>query len=50
VIQHKLIDIDDARDGNGRLIAICYCGWKSLPTSQPIRSVEQHARRVRGLG
>lgn len=49
--QHKLIHIEGEkplRTGT-RVIAVCECGWKSLPTQLPIRSIEQHVRRIMGL-
>lgn len=45
--QHKLIDIYEPE--NGKVIAVCACGWKSLPTTKPVRSIDQHTRRVMGV-
>lgn len=49
--QHKLIDIEGEKPlrTGARVVAVCACGWKSLPTTLPIRSIDQHVRRIRGL-
>ncbi len=46
--QHTLAEVRWHRHADtGRVVAVCSCGWKSLLTLDPIRSIKLHRNKRR---